>query len=145
MLLRSERPREGLHCQQRRPTHIPSIACLPAFPCSHGAWRSDPCTEAKPQPPLSWCQGLCEQGHPFQGTEPDETFLPVFSVGLLLWTAVDIQGCGTAQPGPGHMGAGSQPLAGTTLLLNAIGRVLHGDPVLQPAGLANGSFVLSFL
>lgn len=42
-------------CQQGRPTHIPSLSCLPAFPCSHGAWRSDPRTEAKLQPPLSWC------------------------------------------------------------------------------------------
>lgn len=44
----------------------------------------------KPQLPLSWCQGLCEQRHPFQGTEPDETFLPVFSVPYcfeLLWAS----------------------------------------------------------
>lgn len=89
MLLRSERPSEGLGCQQRRPMHIASIACLAAFPCTR-AWRLDPCTEAKPQPPLSWCQGLCEQGHPFQGTEPGGTFLPMFSVPYcfeLLWTA----------------------------------------------------------
>lgn len=49
----SERPSEGFG---------PSSFCSPASPSSHLVRRWDPCTEAKPQPPPSCCQRLCEQG-----------------------------------------------------------------------------------
>lgn len=88
VFLRSERPSEGLCSQQRRPTHGPSSPRLPASLSSHRARRSDPCTEAKPQPPPSCCQRLREQGRssrpPRWLRSTSETFLLILSVASLL-------------------------------------------------------------